>query len=573
MPPEHRLPASAVSIAVTVDAASATAAVYHPASAQTAAASVTIPATTAAGVDDAAAVGAAVTTAVHTAVAAAGGRPCRLLAVAVPSGWTGRHRDLLRRACSRRGLPVPCIVTRPAALAHHDGATLPGGYLLVVDAGTRANQADTAPARVDLTVLAATHDGFDAVAARETTSADSATVASTARQLLAAADLQPTQLQQILLAAGAPAGLGDALATLAPVATVDTPDALARGALRAADTTPPAPGATADPDRDPAGTHTRRAVAAIVRPQPWYAAAVLTAGLGSLAVLTLTLSSVEVYPRPAGSFLPAGYGGFAAAALLAIQTATSVAALAATAAPALPRRRAVSLLRQAYPAAAGIGLAVAGIYGLFATALLPLTDTPIMGWVLYPCLPVAVLATVTGLAAAAIDPPQLAGWLRRTRPSQIPVLLLAVGMLLTEFRLYVPRPWIVAPTLYLLAGWAGGACLGVAIALTATGRNQVLRAICVVIGAVGVPLVLTVDTTGVIVVAYTLAVAWAWLLTATTTLTTAYPALTSLPAHAVRTLRRLAASAGPPTGPSSTASPQPPRPADPPPPPAVPPAP
>lgn len=88
------------------------------------------------------------------------GGPVTALAVTIPSAWGPRRRGHLTDAAARAGLPVPAMVTAPAALAAYATATggSPDGSCLLIC------QADRHP--LTLTVLQVSPDGYRELATR-----------------------------------------------------------------------------------------------------------------------------------------------------------------------------------------------------------------------------------------------------------------------------------------------------------------------------------------------------------------------------------------------------------------------
>lgn len=327
------------------------------------------------------------------------------------------------------------------------------------------------------------------------------------KEVLEAADVIPTHLAAVILTGGAAAlpGLADALA--APVGM--PPLIPARPDLAAAD------GAVAHaaPMRAPSAADI---TLPRVRLRIRHLTAPLALGAASLALLTQMLTTAEVrtdYVRTTS--VRADTELIAAAGLLAMLAAYAVAYLApttwltGTTGEATPTTG--TLIRRAFTLAAGLGLAVAGLYGLFAGTYYGLADPHYLRLAILSATPTAIAALAIAAVGPRIAADQVPTWLTAIRLPVTGILLAAGGIVLMHYANTVSPSNVPIDTSVI--GMLGGATVGVAIALTVT-RQRLIRAVTATVLGIGAAASTSLGTTPIITTAYIYAAAW-WALTAT----------------------------------------------------------
>lgn len=239
-------------------------------------------------------------------------------------------------------------------------------------------------------------------------------------------------------------------------------------------------------------------------------------GAASLAVLAQMLTTAEVrtdFLRTTS--VRAATELIAVAGLLVMLTAYAIAYLAPTTlltgttedtAPTTG-----SLIRRSYTLAAALGVAVAGIYGLFAGAYYGLTDPAYPRLAVLAATPTAIAALVIAVAGPRIAADRVTTWLATIRPPVTGVLLAASGTVLMRYANTVSPSLAPVGTGIILS--TGAAAVGVGIALTIT-RQRLVRTFAATVLGIGAAVSATYDTTSIITTAYPYAVAW-WAATVT----------------------------------------------------------
>jgi hypothetical protein len=329
-----------------------------------------------------------------------------------------------------------------------------------------------------------------------------------ARRVLAAADIDPASLTAVLLVGGGAGlpGLADALhaGTALPPVVPARPDlAAAHGALAAT-------GPAATPAADPAPVYR------VVRPRLPALVAPVLLGPASLAVFAQAVTIAAPMRGDRGQLdALAPVQQLAAAAVLALLAGVAVAHLLTatwlhTQPPGQPAAAGFArAARTSYLPAAATGLAVAGLYGLFAATYLDrVLDNPYLTWTLGWTLPIAALTALSALLTARLPAVALPGWVDRNRPPLYPALAAAAGMLLALPGMWAGRglPVDVGEAATGL-GHAGAALLGIATAATVT-RRRILRIVTAVLLAAGYATVYGAGTHRYLALAYLAALLW-----------------------------------------------------------------
>lgn len=244
-------------------------------------------------------------------------------------------------------------------------------------------------------------------------------------------------------------------------------------------------------------------------------AAPLALGTASLAALTQMLTTADVqenYVRTTSVRAATELVGVAG--LLAMLAAYAIAYLVPTtwlSGPANDNATTGALIRNGHTIAAALGLAVAGIHGLFAGAYYGLADPTYVRWALLSAAPVAVAALVIGLAGPRIPSDHVSAWLSAGRIPLPGILLGAVGTLLMHFAHSVSPSHVPIST--GIISMLGGAAIGVGIALTVT-RQRIVRIITTPVLGLGIAVSASLGNAPIITTAYIYAAAW-WALTIT----------------------------------------------------------
>jgi hypothetical protein len=338
--------------------------------------------------------------------------------------------------------------------------------------------------------------------------------------VLAAADVDPTQLHQVILATDGPPvpGLPEHLQSStghAPVVLTD-PHTVADGVLMATATSPP--GST-----PPAAALPRMRL----KVSDLTGATIL--GLFSLTLLIQTITTADISTiatRILDVRLATHQLGLAAA--LASLTTLAVANLAPTTWLSSPPDHATgpttaTLLRRGYLGAATLSLILATLYGLAVGSNFGLNTGRYLRWSLLAVLPLCTASAIIAITAPRIPAANLPAWLRYSRPPTLWITLAAAGAALIQSAVTLTPPTGLIGHDGLVAR-TGAAVLGIATACTII-RQPTLRAIATPILAIGYATVLTVPTIPALTICYLAAITW-WALTLTThTIRAAYPAL------------------------------------------------
>jgi hypothetical protein len=344
-----------------------------------------------------------------------------------------------------------------------------------------------------------------------------------AADLLTAADVEPAQLAQVIVAgesAGLP-GLADAVPGAAgrpPTVLSGTPHALADGALLLGGRST---GAPTGPARA-ASARLPRTRLRLVDLVGFLILTVCSALLLLQAVATawtqgFDITITAVYLATEQVAAAAAYAGLAA---LAVAHLAPTVWLSGTPPDPASEPTTGHLIRNAYLAAAAVGLGVAALQGLAAGVSFGRTYlTPAMA----TAVPIAACTLIIALAAPRIPTDRLPAWQARNRPPIAWPALAAVGILLIRSGLGGGFPTDQVG-MHGLLGTIGAACLGVATVLTAT-RLPLIRLTAAPIMGLGYAVVYGLAAAPILVIGYLCAVGW-WTLGLTIhTLRAAFPAV------------------------------------------------
>ena len=495
------------------------------------------------------------------------------LTVTTPEPWGPKSRQRLAQAATTAGLPEPAIVTAAAAAAVPAGSEgPPGRFVLVGTIGDDYPSIAVLDTANQYSQLAATtvHDpgapGIQqalATSIRNRTGNDANLLADSDWRVRAEIDrartaltgtprtpvLLPEQPHPVIIDLAdldkavrphlnqlAPAltqvltdadiDQADITATVlvahdatAPAATtaitdaglpapavLTQPDQLAARAARLTGTTHPAATPTAATTRLP---RTRLTIGSLT--------AVAAFAVASVVLLIQTVTTAYQYMNSidvVGVRLP--LANLALAAALAATAATAAAQLAPTTwlSPRGMTDPASTgyLLRRSYLAAAAVGLALAGLWGLGTGVGVEYVDPRYLRAALTAAAPIALCAAVIAVVAPRIPATRLADWLPRMRPPIWPIAAAAAGVYLVRSAYTLTFPTNFTGLVGLTAA-IGAAAIGAATAATAT-RHLGTRLAIGVILIPGFALVVAVRTIGYLTAAYTIALIW-WHLTAT----------------------------------------------------------
>ncbi|MEV7628840.1 hypothetical protein [Actinoplanes sp. NPDC089786] len=170
------------------------------------------------------------------------------------------------------------------------------------------------------------------------------------------------------------------------------------------------------------------------------------------------------------------------------------------------------LLRRSYLAAAGCGLAIAGLWGIAAGVVLDFQDPAYLRWTLTAAAPIAICAMIIAAVSPRIPADRLTTWLPRMRPPIWPIALAAAGTFLVRWAYTTTVVRSEFPFLYGIAA-IGAAALGAATAATVT-RQRWAQVTTGLILTPGYALLVTVHTIRYLTITYIAALIW-WHLTAT----------------------------------------------------------
>ncbi|MFC7534906.1 Hsp70 family protein [Actinoplanes sp. GCM10030250] len=311
----------------------------------------------------------------------------------------------------------------------------------------------------------------------------------TVKQLLADADLDPSEVNAVVLV-GDDGTVPEVQAALAgaglpPTVTVRDPHAVLTGAVRLSS---PPMGLTEAPVRIP---RTRPMLGAV-------SGAVLV-GACSIGLLIQVVSGAPAVPLPLENVT--------LSAALAALTAWAVALLA----PGGKKQpEGENRLRRGFVAAAAIGIVLAWLYGLVAgvSAGDP-TETSLRS-ALAGAVPIAACAAVIALVAPRLPAAALPEWLRTARPPALPVAMAALGVGLQR---------VTGTDLPL--DMLGATLLGIATGLTVP-LAPTLRLVTALLLGAGYALVSATGSMRYPTIAYVAVLAW-WAATTTATAATATP--------------------------------------------------
>ncbi|MFC7279104.1 hypothetical protein ACFQS1_34515 [Paractinoplanes rhizophilus] len=504
------------------------------------------------------------------------------LTVTTPEPWGPKSRQRLLQVASAAGLPEPAIVTAVAAAAALSGTDeARGGFVLVcvigddyphiavLDAADRYTQlaavtvCDPNAPRMDQAVadsirLRSTSGvelpiELDWLTGLEIDRARTALIGTPRTAVLLPGRPEPVvvergdldkaarpHLDQLVPAltqvlAEADVDQGDIVATalvaydatapaaqsaladagLPQPALLTQPEQVAAGAARLAGATHTAEGPTAATTRLP---RTRLTIGSLT------AVAVLAVASVVLLLQTITTADVSaIAVTVVGVRLPVA--NLALAAAIAATAATAAAQLAPTtwlSPQGLDDPASTGyLLRRSYLAAAGAGLALAGLWGLGTGVGVTWTDPQYLRWSLIAAAPIAACAIVIAAASPRIPATRLGDWLPRMRPPIWPIAAAGAGVYLVRaaYTLTFPTDLIGFPG---LTAALGAALLGVATAATVT-RHLGIRIAVMLILVPGYALVVTVNTIGYLTATYVVALVWWHLAAAAHTVREAAP--------------------------------------------------
>ncbi|MDG4793493.1 Hsp70 family protein [Micromonospora sp. WMMD1082] len=492
------------------------------------------------------------------------GGPVRDVRLVVPAGWGPRRRTWMRQVAHRAGLVQPRLVEVPVAVAEQlagTGVRLPvGSSVVVVDVGAGAEVtvlrrgpvgfevlatlADPAAggASVDAALAAVLTDGQDAsgdgvgpwaavecvrVAKEALVSYSAVTVlfagqapvvanramldeaarpvvrrvADLAQECIAAAELSAGDLAGIFCVGGS-ARLPQLDAAIAERTGI-TPTVVAEPQLVAAF------GAAE------AGFVSPGATAAVVVPVPPVRRAIGIAvpGFASLALIWQCIVTAERNNIFLGVYwVEFNLGGLAMAAVFALlaclAAGTVLGSLIAARSPTPDVRTEGGKVSIGILAAVSVGAAIAGLYAVVISQYFAVPVGGYLRWVLWPIVPIAVMAMVMAVVAARQWRTPHGGWSTLLAAPTGSVVAAALGMGLIQYSLTAPR-WPHVLVWVDLAGRVGGLLLGVGIVMalvTPLMFRLILAAPVAVIGAA----IVNRQSTGILAVCYAVAVAVWW---------------------------------------------------------------
>jgi hypothetical protein len=249
--------------------------------------------------------------------------------------------------------------------------------------------------------------------------------------------------------------------------------------------------------------------------------AMLVPGLASLALASHFVLTAEPYSQSGRLFGPAGvvvanWGELALAAAFAVVACLTAATLIASSLgqyEPVPKRSDPAADRgqigTGLLAAVALGVSIAGLYAVGASAYFGVPTGPFLRWALLPVLPIAAAAVVTAVLASRWGKAPAAGWHGWLNFPAGSVACAAVGMVLVQMSMaaLVP-PWL--PVGGGLAGRAGGLLLGIGVALVVAAR-PLHRVILAAPLAVFAAAIVSWPATGVLGVIYIAAATVWWL--------------------------------------------------------------
>lgn len=147
------------------------------------------------------------------------------------------------------------------------------------------------------------------------------------------------------------------------------------------------------------------------------------------------------------------------------------------------------LLRRGFLSAAGLSLAVAGLWALAAMVSIGLDEADYLQATFVPAGFIAASAAVVAVFASRVPADRLLSWLDRISPPLVPIVLAATGIYLQNLQYWQRGDyWIDWPFgiagLSVMAEYCGAVLLGVGTALTVT-RHLFLRVTASVLLATG----------------------------------------------------------------------------------------
>jgi hypothetical protein len=348
--------------------------------------------------------------------------------------------------------------------------------------------------------------------------------------LLAAADIDRSHLTAVVLTGGGARlpGLAEAVAAHtghSPAIPGRTDNAAADGALRVAD--PHQAVAFAGPAVVP---RIRFRVRDLAIPLVIWIASVLllwqaiTTTRKVMGPHPLTIAAVETKMEIV-----------ALAGALAALSALVVAYIGVTAMTTTPPARtgppqAGPLMRRVYPAAALVGLAMAGVYAMIIPVAIPsryqdgwIPVGPYLRWSLFGAAFAVTTAVIITIIGPRIPPPALPDWLRSGRPPLAAVLTGCLGVLLITAAGWGSFPASLIGHFNVVAR-VGAILIAIAVAALLTQRWLLRIAVAVILAVAGV---IAYGLTTAEVLRYTLLVAIAWWCTLLIghTLRAAFPSL------------------------------------------------
>jgi hypothetical protein len=160
-------------------------------------------------------------------------------------------------------------------------------------------------------------------------------------------------------------------------------------------------------------------------------------------------------------------------------------------------------------AAVALGLSIAGLYAVGASAYFGAPTGPFLRWAVLPVLPIAVVAAVTAAAASRWGRTPAAGWHGWLNFPAGSVAFAAVGMLCIQMAMAARVPeWLPLGT--GLVGRVGGMLLGIGVALAVVAR-PLYRIVLAAPLAVFAAAIVSWPATGMLGVMYIAAVTLWWL--------------------------------------------------------------